>query len=286
MSDEKNKIEPPSSGNRPVRKEPARSPKAALVWLIIMLIIGGLFLFKGFGSAQIRDISQSQFETIKMLCNRGDVDTIVNAGDSDREGEIIVRICVGKTGVSGKAFKRLWLPDQTEETISEGLKTMKDETEYEFLASEGYARTYIDWLYGVNLTRYASLKTGTLLRVGRVIVPIVKAIYDRDMAIKNFVPEIYYAPLSKCETKGEEIELLSKKKFSKDELAEGADYCNKLNSEKAIVTEKIDNLTAEGCVKINGQLWSARSEDDNVIIFKGDVVEIVAVKGVKLVCRK
>ncbi|MBQ2942395.1 MAG: topoisomerase C-terminal repeat-containing protein [Clostridia bacterium] len=181
---------------------------------------------------------KSQFETIKMLCNRSDVDTIVNAGDSDREGEIIVRICVDKTGVSGKAFKRLWLPDQTEETISEGLKTMKDETEYEFLASEGYARTYIDWLYGVNLTRYASLKTGTLLRVGRVIVPIVKAIYDRDMAIKNFVPEIYYAPLSKCETKGEEIELLSKKKFSKDELAEGADYCNKLNSEKAIVTAK------------------------------------------------
>lgn len=181
---------------------------------------------------------KGQFETIKMLCNRSDVDTIVNAGDSDREGEIIVRICVDKTGVSGKAFKRLWLPDQTEETISEGLKTMKDETEYEFLASEGYARTYIDWLYGVNLTRYASLKTGTLLRVGRVIVPIVKAIYDRDMAIKNFVPEIYYAPLSKCETKGEEIELLSKKKFSKDELAEGADYCNKLNSEKAIVTAK------------------------------------------------
>ena len=59
-----------------------------------------------------------------------------------------------------------------------------------------------------------------------------------------------------------------------------------LIGEKAIVTEKIDNLTAEGCVKINGQLWSARSEDDNVIIFKGDVVEIVAVKGVKLVCRK
>lgn len=59
-----------------------------------------------------------------------------------------------------------------------------------------------------------------------------------------------------------------------------------LIGEKAIVTEKIDNLTAEGCVKINGQLWSARSEDDNVIISEGDVVEIVAVKGVKLVCRK
>ncbi len=181
---------------------------------------------------------KNQFETIKSLCNRGDVDTIVNAGDSDREGEIIIRTCVSKSEPKGKKFKRLWLPDQTNETILEGLKTMKDESEYELLAKEGYARTYIDWLYGVNLTRYATLKTGTLLRVGRVIVPIVKAIYDRDMAIKNFKSEIYYAPLSKCETKGEEIELLSKKKFSKEELSEGADYCNKLNEAEARVTEK------------------------------------------------
>ena len=70
---------------------------------------------------------------------------------------------------------------------------MKDESEYQSLADEGFARMYADWLYGVNLTRYATLKSGTLLRVGRVIVPIVKAIYDRDMAIRNFVPDVYYS---------------------------------------------------------------------------------------------
>ena len=73
--------------------------------------------------------------------------------------------------------------------VREALKSMKDETEYDNLANEGFARTYVDWLYGVNLTRYATLKTGTLLRVGRVIVPIVKAIYDRDKQIEEFIIE-------------------------------------------------------------------------------------------------
>ena len=132
---------------------------------------------------------RTQFDTIAALCNREDVDTIVNAGDSDREGEIIIRTCIHQALKTPKAQKRLWLPDQTEETIREGLAELKDETEYDLLAAEGYARTYIDWLYGVNFTRYATLRNGQLLRVGRVIVPIVRAIYDRDMAIKNFKSE-------------------------------------------------------------------------------------------------
>ena len=59
-----------------------------------------------------------------------------------------------------------------------------------------------------------------------------------------------------------------------------------LIGEKAVVTEDINNLTSVGCVKVNGQLWSARAEDDDMEIVVGDVVEIIAVKGVKLVCRK
>ncbi len=181
---------------------------------------------------------KKQFEIIKTLCNRNDVDTIVNAGDSDREGEIIIRICVEKAAPVGKTFKRLWLPDQTPQTINKALGEMKDEKEYDNLANEGFARTYIDWLYGVNLTRYATLKSGTLLRVGRVIVPIVKAIYDRDMQIRNFKPEIYYSISSKAETKGEEIELQSKEKFNKNELSKAEALCEQYNAEKAIVTSK------------------------------------------------
>ncbi|MBR5140047.1 MAG: hypothetical protein IKV16_03225 [Clostridia bacterium] len=85
-----------------------------------------------------------QFEILKNLCNRSDVDTIVNAGDADREGEIIVRLCVQNALTSEKAQKRLWLPDQTPETVRRALDEMKDEADYDNLASEGFARTYID----------------------------------------------------------------------------------------------------------------------------------------------
>ena len=195
-----------------------------------------VFELKKDAKKQVDDGVARQFNTIKYLCNRNDVDTIVNAGDADREGEIIVRLCIQNALQSKKAIKRLWLPDQTPQTVAKALTEMKNDSDYQNLANEGFARTYIDWLYGVNLTRYATLKTGTLLRVGRVIVPIVKAIYDRDMAIKNFVPEKYYQIASKEFTNGEVIELNGKDKFSKEELFKADELCQKYNASTAIVT--------------------------------------------------
>ncbi len=180
----------------------------------------------------------NQFETIKSLLNRKDVTQIVNAGDSDREGEIIIRLCVQNALAEEKPFYRLWLPDQTPKTVKKALGEMKEASFYQSLANEGFSRTYIDWLYGVNLTRFASIKTGILLRVGRVIVPIVKAIYDRDKEIENFTPEIYYALVSKEMTKGETVELVSKYKFSKEDKRKAEICCERMNKLEALVTDK------------------------------------------------
>ena len=179
---------------------------------------------------------KKQFSVIEKLVNRTDVDTIVNAGDADREGEIIVRLCIQHSLKSEKRQKRLWLPDQTPETVRKALSEMKDESEYDNLASEGLARTYIDWLYGVNLTRYATIRSGKLLRVGRVIVPIVRAIYERDMEIRNFKPDIYYAVQSSASTRGEKIELLSKQKFAKEDKEKAEALAAQYNECGAVVT--------------------------------------------------
>ena len=195
---------------------------------------------------------EKQFKVIKTLCNRQDVDTIINAGDADREGEIIVRLCVSEALKGTKAQKRLWLPDQTPETVRAALRDMKDETEYDNLASEGLARTYIDWLYGVNLTRYATIRSGKLLRVGRVIVPIVRAIYDRDMEIRNFKPEKYYSIQSAEKTHGEKVELQSKLKFTKDELEKASETAKLYNETGAVVT----HVSSKSDKILPGKLYS------------------------------
>ncbi len=179
-----------------------------------------------------------QFGIITDLCNRPDVDKIVNAGDADREGEIIIRLVCKNALKTEKPQYRLWLPDQTPETIRAALGEMKTADQYDSLADEGFARTYIDWLYGVNLTRFATLKTGTLLRVGRVIIPIVKAIYDRDMAIRNFKPETYFTLVSSEETKGEIVELQSKLKLDKNKPRYIEELQKKYNEAEAVVTNK------------------------------------------------
>ena len=210
------------------------------------------FELKRGADKQVDSGVKKQYAVIEKLVNRPDVDTIVNAGDADREGEIIVRLCINNALKSSKMQKRLWLPDQTPETVRKALGEMKDESAYDSLAEEGFARTYIDWLYGVNLTRYATIRSGKLLRVGRVIVPIVRAIYDRDMEIKNFKPDIYYAVQSDAKTRGEKIELVSKHKFTKEELEKAQTLADAYNAAGATVT----GVESKTDVILPGKLYS------------------------------
>lgn len=180
---------------------------------------------------------KKQYEILKSLVNREDIDEIVNCGDADREGQIIVDLILQNIGTN-KKITRLWLPEQTADTIRHQINKCEDNGKYINLHNEGLARTYIDWLYGINLTIYSSVKANTLLPCGRVLIPIVKYIYDRDMEIKNFISEKYYILESKTKVDDAEV-LLSIKdiKYKAEDKNIADEKANELNKYKAKVID-------------------------------------------------
>ncbi|WP_131036399.1 type IA DNA topoisomerase, partial [Clostridioides difficile] len=134
-----------------------------------------------------------QFNTVKKLLNRKDVEYVINATDNDREGELIAFL-IFLLAKNKKPVKRILVNEWTPEDITRGIKNLKDEYEMRNLQAAGYTRLITDWLIGINFTSVATLKygNGKLLNIGRVILPTVKLVYDRDMEILNFVPKTYY----------------------------------------------------------------------------------------------
>ncbi len=184
-----------------------------------------------------------QYNILKNLIKREDVTHIVNCGDADREGEVIINNIIYKALYELKLKKdveRLWLKSINQEEIQNSLSRLKPIFETKNLYNEGLARTYLDWLYGINLTRYVSIKAGDLLPVGRVLTPIVKKVYDRKKEIENFVPENYVE--LEVIIKKDEQELKATVKNSKFKAPIDRDKIKELvkalNSADSIVTDK------------------------------------------------
>jgi len=120
-----------------------------------------------------------------------------------------------------KRVSRIWLDPLTEEKVREELRSRKSIEETENLYKEGKTRAILDWLYGINLTQYNTLKVGKLMNTGRVIIPLVRWIYDRDEMIKNFKPEKYYTVEVLIKKNGKEIKLnISDLKFKEKNKAD------------------------------------------------------------------
>ncbi|WP_037029964.1 DNA topoisomerase [Psychrilyobacter atlanticus] len=180
---------------------------------------------------------KKQFKVIKDIIEKNQIEKIINCGDADREGQIIIDTIIEQLEYDGHVG-RMWLPEQTKETIMLKLQNTKDNKKYLSLANEGYARTYMDWLLGINFTIYCTVKKGTLLKVGRVMTPIIKYIHERDLKIKKFKSEKYIQLVSE-----EDIKLNLKQKFSPEEKNYIEEVKDKLNKSEAIVVKvKKENI--------------------------------------------
>lgn len=181
--------------------------------------------------------SKKRLQAIKTLLDRPDVDAIYNFGDPDREGEVIVRNILRYNLKRDIPVYRLWCDDTTEKTINAAIAAKVPDTgEYDCIYHAGLARAYIDWLFGINLTRYLSIKAGTLLKTGRCKIAIVQKIAEREKQIREFVPEQYFGVASAEKTNGEVIELTSKQTFPKEKEKEAQELCDKYNKAGAVVT--------------------------------------------------
>ncbi|MGN0340762.1 MAG: DNA topoisomerase [Lachnospira sp.] len=151
---------------------------------------------------------EKQFNIVKGVLTRPDVDTIYVCTDSGREGEYIYRLVRQMAGVTGKTEKRVWIDSQTEEEILKGIKTAKDISEYNNLSDAAYLRAKEDYLMGINFSRVLTLKYGrnissylktdkTVISVGRVMTCVLGMIVRREREIRAFVKMPFYRVIGK-----------------------------------------------------------------------------------------
>src|SRR5581483_4208525 len=145
----------------------------------------------------VRDKMSAQFDAVRGVLNRRDVEKVVCATDAGREGELIFRYIYRQAGCA-KPVERLWLSSLTPAAIASGFKALKPSRDFDRLADAAEGRSRADWLVGMNLSRAYTVRFGPeLLSVGRVQTPTLAMLVAREREIERFVPEKY------CEVKAD-----------------------------------------------------------------------------------
>lgn len=175
-----------------------------------------------------------QYNEVKKQLLRDDVNEIVIATDAGREGELVARWIIEKSGVK-KPLKRLWISSQTQKAILDGFNNLKPGKEYENLYKAAVCRAEADWLVGLNVTRALTCKYNAQLSAGRVQSPTLAMIVQREEEIRNFKPKTYYTIEAK--TKGFNLSWVNKDNNSRifDEEFAGKITAKLKNSQGEVV---------------------------------------------------
>jgi DNA topoisomerase-3 len=148
--------------------------------------------------------AEKQLNTIKYLIDRNDVDGIISATDFDREGQVIGDEMFLYFNEKKPIF-RILLNEWTAEEVKKGMERLKSNREMQSLQDAGIGRQWADWIIGINLTSVATLRynpnSKNILNIGRVLLPTLKIIYDRDKEIETFEASTYYKLIATFKTK-------------------------------------------------------------------------------------
>lgn len=159
-----------------------------------------------FNKSMVDKGALKQINIIKSLIDREDVDGIISATDFDREGQVISDEIFIHFDIK-KPIYRLLLNEWTEDEVKKGMANLKLNSEMKPLQDAGIGRQIADWIIGINLTSVATLRYGgsgderKILNIGRVLLPTLKIIYDRDKEIENFKESSYYKLITKFKSK-------------------------------------------------------------------------------------
>lgn len=193
-----------------------------------------------------------QFDVIQTLMCRDDVEMIYACTDSGREGEYIFRLVYAQSG-SDKPAKRVWISSQTEEAVKKGIDEAKDISEYNLLAQAAYSRAKEDWLFGMNLSRMYTCQYGrnlsnylkdsksSVIPIGRVMTCVLGLIVERELEIRNFVPQKHYGVVANFMSQNSGITYKGRwqpkktnKKKSSEDVDEQDKYISKEEAEETI----------------------------------------------------
>ncbi len=140
--------------------------------------------------------TKDQFEIARAILNSGKVARVVCATDAGREGELIFRY-IYEAAHCAKPVSRLWISSLTPDAIRKGFDALRPGSDYDALAAAARGRSRADWLVGMNLSRAYTLAYGSeVLSIGRVQTPTLAMLVERELAIRNFVPEDYMEVLA------------------------------------------------------------------------------------------
>ncbi|MCX6624656.1 MAG: DNA topoisomerase, partial [Acidobacteria bacterium] len=170
----------------------------------------------------VYDKTRDQFEVVRKILSSPRIAQVVCATDAGREGELIFRY-IYEAAQCAKPFRRLWISSLTPEAIRKGFDKLAAGSDYDALADAARGRSRADWLVGMNLSRAYSLAYGEDLSVGRVQTPTLAMLVERELSIRNFVPEDYVEVMATFHPSGAPRESTYRGTWFRERPEKGAD---------------------------------------------------------------